>query len=193
VSLIPTPSFGWRTLHVERDRMSGESYPSTLLFVNGYAAAQLNVAYDTGQDSPSCDMDTNLEQAEMLAFVTAWKGSVSTAQYWCVIVCGAWCGTATQDLDPPGENAQLGTTIGTRAYSWVFHETIRRAYQQGLLSDVALAKKRVALHESGHQFRPSKEDTPHPCIMHIRCPVQGTSGFCTDCATEIRTEGHPGP
>lgn len=187
-------------LHVEKDTMNDVSAPDCGIFASAYEAAGRTVVFDTGQNNdgsaghPKCTYDQNLEDSELAAYRNAYKGSTSTDQYWCIIISSAYCGPASMDYNPTSEPAKVGVTIGTRDYSWVFHETIRR-YCADTGYNATTLRRRVALHETGHQFGTTKEDTSHDCVMSNNPPQENY--FCTDCLAEVTQggvpAGHPGP
>jgi hypothetical protein len=182
-------------LHVEKDNMTGVAAPDTSLFTSAYAGAGRTVS--TVTSDTNCTFDTNLEYADMPAFVNAYKDHTSTDNEWWVLICGADDGPAASDNDPNSESELLGYSYNAHqgaTYSFIFSETIWDWAVEEMDPDynVTVAKRKVALHESGHQFRLSLNDTSHSCIMHALM-YDATTSFCDTCASEIQTEGHPGP
>jgi hypothetical protein len=207
LALAQAPSFGWSTLHVERDTMDSVGTPNCMVFASAYGAAALTIEFDTGEENdgstghPRCTYDANLENTELKNYMEKWKGSTSEDQYWCVMISSAYCGPANQDFSPTSEPALLGITYNYE-YSWAFHETIRR-YCVYYNTSVLLTSKVLALHETGHQFNPPKQDTSHACVMSDSSSNRTTS-FCTDetpavssCLDYVKQggdpAGHPGP
>jgi hypothetical protein len=189
-----SPGLAWRSLWVEKDNMTGRAAPDLALFV-AYGKAEVAAFGETSDTN--CAHDYNLEYYEMEAFVASYKDHTSTATTWWVFLCGAYEGPAATDNDPDYESELLGYAYDSKqgaTYSFIFNETIRDWAIDELEPDynLALAKRKTALHESGHQFRLSLNDSSHACIMHSQC-YYAKNYFCDTCASEIKNEGHPGP
>jgi len=166
----------WRKLHVEVDSMGvpetevfpddGKPIdvnpgdvpaPDTGLLASAFEPAYILPVLGTPYDEDTVDFVYHVWPPEE---EVASRGIGESAAYWSAYVIGAYESMQHVDGDPDSEDFQFGHTEGDEPeYSFIYHETLRDAHNDGACPGWAggvypqdYAERQTVVHEIGHQF-----------------------------------------